>query len=105
MFWPELSNQMIDSDSALLITDPTLVETAFQAAEKVGLTRSQVFVFSPLGDVNSYKTKTWISLWPSEDEVKNWDWRRLRTKEEAQAATAVINYSSGYVRIHDTKLD
>ncbi|VUC26745.1 unnamed protein product [Clonostachys rosea] len=91
----ELANQMLDSDSVLLLADPALLSTAFRAADKAGLDRSKVIVFSPLGDMSSYSARTWISLWPSEEEVKFWDWRRLRTKEQAQSATAVINYSSG----------
>lgn len=86
---------MLDSDTVLLLADPALLSNALRAADKAGLARSKVLVFSPLGDMNSYNARTWVSLWPPADEVKHWDWRRLRTKEQAQSATAVINYSSG----------
>lgn len=98
--WPitnrqELSYQLGDSDSRLLLADPACLETAFQAADNVGLPRSRVFVFSRLGCTRSYAARRWTDLWAPGADVANWAWRKFITKEQAESATAVINYSSG----------
>ncbi|KAH7012841.1 hypothetical protein EDB80DRAFT_761785 [Ilyonectria destructans] len=91
----ELSYQLGDSDSRLLLADPACLETAFQAADNVGLPRSRVFVFSRLGCTRTYAARRWTDLWAPGADVANWTWRKFITKEQAESATAVINYSSG----------
>ncbi|KAF5640797.1 4-coumarate ligase [Fusarium sp. NRRL 52700] len=71
------------------------LDKALRAADKVGLPRSNVLVFSDLQDNARYPVPSWTSVWASEEHVKSWSWRRFSSKEEAQSASAAINYSSG----------
>ncbi|KAM5347464.1 hypothetical protein ACJ41O_010469 [Fusarium nematophilum] len=65
------------------------------AADTVGLPRSNVLVFSRLGEARTYAGRPWTDLWASDADVSNWTWRKFATREQAESATAVINYSSG----------
>lgn len=91
----ELSYQLRDSGSRLLLADAASLETAFQAADTVGLPRSNVLVFSRLGEARTYAARPWTDLWASDSHVSSWAWRKLTTREQAESTTAVINYSSG----------
>ncbi|KAF9781430.1 hypothetical protein IL306_014049 [Fusarium sp. DS 682] len=91
----ELSYQLADSESRLLVAGPSCLDKALKVADKVGLPRSNVLVFSDLQDTGRYSATSWTSVWASEEHAKSWTWRTFSSKDEAQSASAAINYSSG----------
>jgi len=67
-----------------------------EAAATVGIPKIRVFEFTepdrnnPQGDI-----LPWTDIWASEEASASWKWRTFSSPEEAQEATAVVNYSSG----------
>ncbi|KAI1806833.1 acetyl-CoA synthetase-like protein [Daldinia bambusicola] len=93
----ELANQLKDSDASFLIAADAGIEIAIEAADKVGLSRSQIYSFdTSVLDNRPGKarlgTRHWTSLLAPEGDAANFDW-----VEPADAKTAVcaLNYSSG----------
>ncbi|SCO52654.1 related to 4-coumarate--CoA ligase [Fusarium fujikuroi] len=91
----ELAYQLADSESRLLVAGPGYLDKALMAADKVGLPRTNVLVFTDLQDTVLYPSRSWTDVWASEEHAKSWKWRTFSSKEEAQSASAAINYSSG----------
>lgn len=107
----ELAFQLKDSGAVFLFADRTILGTAVEAAEQVGLDRGRVFVFDDgllLGDVpggsgvdrwvsdagdagNSYGVRHWSEVVSASSDFS---WAAFTTEEEAHT-TAAINYSSG----------
>ncbi|CVL03623.1 related to 4-coumarate--CoA ligase [Fusarium proliferatum] len=91
----ELAYQLADSESRLLVAGPDYLDKALMAADKVGLPRTNVLVFTDLQDAGRYPVRSWTNVWASEEHARSWKWRTFSSKEEAQSASAAINYSSG----------
>ncbi|KAG4281970.1 AMP-binding enzyme [Fusarium proliferatum] len=91
----ELAYQLADSESRLLVAGPDYLDKALMAADKVGLPRTNFLVFTDLQDAGRYPVRSWTNVWASEEHARSWKWRAFSSKEEAQSASAAINYSSG----------
>lgn len=92
----ELSYQLRDSDAKLVITSSTGSSRALEAASLVGIPKNRVFEFV---DPDKSPTRSdilpWTKIWASEGDSSSWSWRKFSTVAEAEATTAVVNYSSG----------
>ncbi|KAL2851053.1 hypothetical protein BJY01DRAFT_261087 [Aspergillus pseudoustus] len=94
----ELEYQLRDSDAKLLLVGPDQVAVALDAASRVGLRREQVYLFCDPGDVpqsNAQSIRSWTEIWRPAAEAQSWTWKKIKTLQEAQETTAIINYSSG----------
>ncbi len=94
----EVAYQLQNSEAKLLLTHPAAAETAVRAANKVGLPKSSIYTFiDPDDDLPTSSMRNWTDFWCDAEEAGSWSWRKIKTIEEAQGTTAIINYSSGYV--------
>ncbi|KAJ5733813.1 hypothetical protein N7493_002599 [Penicillium malachiteum] len=92
----ELAYQLKDSGASILLTSRNGIQTALKAAAEVSLPPSQVFVFGdPNEDLENLPVAPWTNLWVTTEEAALWKWHRITSFEEANATTAVLNYSSG----------
>ncbi|KAL2840342.1 hypothetical protein BJX68DRAFT_258528 [Aspergillus pseudodeflectus] len=94
----ELEYQLRDSDAKLLLAGPDQVAVALDAASRVGLRREQVYLFCDPENVQKgtrQPIQPWTDIWRPASEAKSWTWKKIETLQEAQATTAIINYSSG----------
>lgn len=84
----ELTHHLRSSRAAVVIVEPELVETCYEAAAKVGLPRERILLFA---DQDSHGLKSWRSLLAC-GEV---DWPRINDLSTAKMTTAALLYSSG----------
>ncbi|KAJ5621649.1 hypothetical protein N7528_006432 [Penicillium herquei] len=92
----ELAHQLKDSGASILLTSRNGIQTALKAAAEVSLPSSQVFVFGDSNeDLENLPVAPWTNLWVTPEEAEAWKWHQITTFEEANATTAVLNYSSG----------
>lgn len=98
----ELKYQLADSDAKILLTHPETAHIALDAAAEAGMPRESVYLFTEpgvnLSKYSKHGLRAWTDIWCSPEEVKSWTWRKVTRLEEAMSKTAVLNYSSGYVR-------
>ncbi|PIA89681.1 putative acyl-coenzyme A synthetase [Cercospora beticola] len=84
----ELTHHLRSSRASVVIVEPELVKTCFEAAEKVGLPHERILLFA---DADSHGLKSWKTLFNC-GEI---DWPRFSDKATAQNTTAALLYSSG----------
>ncbi|GIZ39934.1 hypothetical protein CKM354_000329600 [Cercospora kikuchii] len=94
----ELTNQLRDSDSKLLLTSLDGIETALKAATAVGIPQERVYVFCDPQDASTIKVATrsepWTSLWASE-HGNGFEWPTSTDPDYLARKTIILNYSSG----------
>ena len=95
----ELAYQVKNSEAKLVIAAPDKLENAIKGAAQAGLPKASVVAFAQTAAdeqlARAHGVLTWRDLWVPEEDVRDWSWRKITTKEEAMNTTAVINYSSG----------
>ncbi|OQU98056.1 hypothetical protein CLAIMM_03889 [Cladophialophora immunda] len=97
----EVAFQLRDSGARILIASPDGLDMALDAAQQVGLKSDRVFIFCDLhedlsGLQNKYShIQPWTRIWASSDDVQTWSWKKLSSRGDLEAKTAIINYSSG----------
>ncbi|KAF9889142.1 hypothetical protein FE257_007631 [Aspergillus nanangensis] len=92
----ELEYQLKDSTATVLLTHPAGAAIAARVAERCGLPANRVYLFIDPRDKENYvSSPVWTDFWSRPEEVQSWTWRRITTADEAQAKTAILNYSSG----------
>ncbi|EME43734.1 hypothetical protein DOTSEDRAFT_62337 [Dothistroma septosporum NZE10] len=84
----ELEHHLRASRAAIVIVEPDLLETCYEAAAKVGLPRERILLFA---DADKDGLKSWRSLFTA-GEI---DWPRINDAPTAQATTAALLFSSG----------
>lgn len=100
MYSLELSHQLRDSDAKLVLAGAGQLATALKAATTCGLDSKKVFLLvDPAAKVPKLlaaeQAATWMEIWAPYEDARQWTWKTITTKREAQETTAVINYSSG----------
>lgn len=90
----ETSYQLENTGAKLLLVEPMFLETVLEAAEKAGLSRDRIYLFSDKPCETNQGVKDWRTLLGSEEEAKKWHWHRM-TSQESRTTTAALNYSSG----------
>ncbi|KAF2669325.1 4-coumarate-CoA ligase [Microthyrium microscopicum] len=91
---PELAYQMNNTGAKALFVHPTMVETALAAAQKAGLPRERIYLFSDRPSRPIDGIKDWRELIGTPEEARKYKWKTLYP-EEAMKTIATINYSSG----------
>ncbi|KAL4896894.1 hypothetical protein BDV59DRAFT_198347 [Aspergillus ambiguus] len=92
----ELEYQLRDSNAKVLLTHPAGAALAARVAARCGLPPSRVYLFIDPRDREQYiGTNAWTDFWSRAEDVTSWTWAPITTAAEAQAATAILNYSSG----------
>jgi 4-coumarate--CoA ligase len=90
--------QLKDSGAKVILSGPESIPNALEAAKIAGIPESKVFSFCSVheaGQPQPRNLRPWTDFWVPDSSVKSWQWKRITTKEEAEATTAIINYSSG----------
>lgn len=94
----ELTSQLRDSDSRLLLASIDGIDTALKAAAAVGIPQERVYVFCDPRDAstirNSTRSEPWTSLWASEHE-NEFEWPTSTDPDYLAKKTIILNYSSG----------
>ncbi|KAB8346207.1 hypothetical protein FH972_023252 [Carpinus fangiana] len=94
----EVAYQITNADSKLLITHPSQLDVALDAAKEAGLPKDRVFVWDDGYDTYDEKgkgkggCKHWSSLLGSIEEANQFKWKDSRSMLND---TIVLNYSSG----------
>jgi 4-coumarate--CoA ligase len=99
----ELAYQLKDSDAKFLLCADSSMETAFEAAQLVGMPEENVFIFnSAVYDESASSSRPeqggnryWGELFAAPKDAKTFEWEDLRWPEDACHRTVALNYSSG----------
>lgn len=90
----ETAYQLENTGAKLLLVEPMFVDIVLQAADKAGLPRDRIYLFSDKPCETTQGVKDWHTLLSSEQDAKQWTWHRMGV-EESRSSTATLNYSSG----------
>jgi 4-coumarate--CoA ligase len=99
----ELAYQLKDSDAKFLLCADSSMETAFEAAQLVGMPKENVFTFSSaVYDDSALSSRQeesgnryWGELFAAPEDAKTFEWEDLRWPDDACHHTVALNYSSG----------
>lgn len=94
----ETKYQIENTGAKVMLVDPLLLRTALEAADKAKFPQDRIFLFSDDECSPSQGLKDWRTVLGSPEESEKWQ-RKSFTVEESKNRTAVLNYSSGYVRL------
>jgi acyl-CoA synthetase (AMP-forming)/AMP-acid ligase II len=81
-------------EAAVVLIHPSLLDTGVAAAEKAGVNRDRLFVFSDAECETTNGVRDWRSMVASESEARSWTWDPLAGEASTQTVAA-INFSSG----------
>ena len=90
----ETAYQLENTGAKAILVEPEFLETVLKAAEKAGLPRERIFLFSDKPCESKHGVKDWRTMIGSEEESEHWQWHRM-SPHESKTRTAVLNYSSG----------
>ncbi|KAK5164451.1 uncharacterized protein LTR77_009657 [Saxophila tyrrhenica] len=90
----ETSYQLENTGSKAIFVEPPYLDTVLKAAEKTGVPRDRIFLFSDRPCEAKHGIKDFRSILGSEQESSQWQWHRM-TPQESKTRTAALNYSSG----------
>lgn len=90
----EVVHQLKNTEAKILLTHPSLAKTALAAANQVGLSRNQIFLFSDSEIASHEGIQDWRCLLGDPLEGTSYIWPKL-SPEESHTTVATINYSSG----------
>ncbi len=92
---PEVVHQMTNTLAKLILVHPKLVDTALAGADKAGIPRSSIFLFSDVDNEPIQGIVDWRhGLAASDEDAARYHWPEL-SPAESRAVVATINYSSG----------
>jgi hypothetical protein len=91
----EMVYQLKNTEAKLILVHPDLIQTALAAASKAGVPKSRLYLFSDQQHDPIDGVQDWRTMIGTEQEGKNWEWRKL-SPEESVTQTATVNFSSGY---------
>jgi 4-coumarate--CoA ligase len=91
----EMVYQLKNAEAKLILVHPDLIQTALAAASKAGIPKSRLYLFSDQQHYSIDGVQDWRTIIGTEQEGKNWEWRKL-SPEESVTQTATVNFSSGY---------
>lgn len=94
----ETRYQIEDTGAKVMLVDPLLLKTALEAADKARFPRNRIFLFSDDECSPTQGLKDWRTMIGSLEESEKWQWKSFNA-EQSKNRTAVLNYSSGYVRL------
>lgn len=97
----ELEYQLRDSEAKLILVGPDQVSVALKAAFQAGLSQECIYLFCDPEETTRHQSQSlapWTNIWQPVSDIQSWSWRRINNLEEAKETTAIINYSSGYVK-------
>lgn len=77
-----------------MLVEPALLDVALAAADRAGLPRHRMFLFSDEECKTTHGVRDWRSMLGGEEQSRNFNWPSM-TAEESKKRTAVLNYSSG----------
>jgi len=89
----EVEYQIRNTATKLILTHPSLLETAIQAAKRTGLPKDRIFQFSDHACDRLHGVEDWRSLSGSVHDADQYSWDTMSTTSKTTVAT--INYSSG----------
>ncbi|KAL8837300.1 MAG: hypothetical protein Q9170_002557 [Blastenia crenularia] len=90
----ELEYQLKDTGAQLLLSHPSLLNTACSAAKRVGIPDNRIFQFSEQENVPTYGILDWRALTSTDSDAQSYQWKHIN-EDEATRTIAAINYSSG----------
>jgi acyl-CoA synthetase (AMP-forming)/AMP-acid ligase II len=90
----ETAYQLENTGAKSVFVEPQFLDMVLQAAEKNGMPKERIFLFSDRSCEPLKGVKDWRSILGSEDEARSYRWRRM-SAQESKTTTAVLNYSSG----------
>jgi 4-coumarate--CoA ligase len=90
----ELSHQLRNTGSRVLLVHPTLLSTALGAANSCGLPTSRIFQFSDRPNAPLDGILDWREMIASPEEADAFHWKPM-AKDESKNTVATVNYSSG----------
>lgn len=90
----ETAYQLANTGAKTVFVEPQFLDVVLQAAEKNGLSKDRIFLFSDRECNTSRGVRDWRTILGSEEEASRHQWRRM-TAQESKTTTAVLNYSSG----------
>lgn len=90
----ETSYQLENTGAKLLLVEPMFLDTVLKAAEKAGLSKNRIYLFSDKPCETLQGVKDWRTILGSDAEAEKWHWRQM-SANESRTTTAVLNYSSG----------
>lgn len=91
----ETKFQIENTGAKLMLVDPSLLDIALLGAEKAGFPKDRIYLFDDEECQSRNGLTDWRTLLGSLEDAQ--PWRRM-SMEESKTRTAVLNYSSGYVR-------
>lgn len=90
----ELAHQIKDTQASILLAHPDILPTAVAAAQRVGLPKARVFLFSDTSSLEFSGIRDWRSFLGSNDEASSYSFDQA-AGEDAVNTIAMLNYSSG----------
>ena len=94
----ETRYQVENTGAKVILVDPLLLKTALEAADKAKFPRGRILLFSDDESLPTQGLKDWRTMLGSPEESEKWQWTSLNA-EQSKTRTAVLNYSSGYVKL------
>jgi 4-coumarate--CoA ligase len=92
----EVAYQIENTGTTLILVDPSLLDNALAAADKVGFPHECIFLFLDEPCKSQRGIQDWSSFLATEKAAEGWQWHRM-SADESRTRTAVLNYSSGWV--------
>ncbi|KAL8991898.1 MAG: hypothetical protein Q9169_007555 [Polycauliona sp. 2 TL-2023] len=90
----ELAYQLKDSNARLLLSHPSLLNTALEAAAQAKMPRDSVLLFSEKKCAPIKGISDWQNILDRKTDAEEYEWKRM-DGDEATRTIAAINYSSG----------
>ncbi|KAL8865662.1 MAG: hypothetical protein Q9174_006769, partial [Haloplaca sp. 1 TL-2023] len=90
----ELAHQIADTKASILLAHPDVISTALTAAQRAGLSKDRVFLFSDDPNTKINGVEDWRSILGDEDAARSYVFQPL-PGNQAQKTIATLNYSSG----------
>lgn len=89
----EMEYQIKNTETTVILAHPSLIETAVEAARRVGLAKNRIFQFSDEPCAPLDGVVDWRKMIGSESDGESWHWDDMTST--ARQTIATINYSSG----------
>ena len=90
----ETAYQLDNTGAKTIFVEPQFLDIVLQAAEKNGLSKDRIFLFSDRDCRTTKGIRDWRTIIGSENEARGHRWLRM-SAQESKTTTAVLNYSSG----------
>ena len=90
----ETAYQLDNTGAKTIFVEPQFLDIVLQAAEKNGLSKDGIFLFSDRDCRTTKGIRDWRTIIGSENEARGHRWLRM-SAQESKTTTAVLNYSSG----------